>query len=140
MTELKLTADEVITYLDDVFPQVQDRFIIEDLAPMRATVRYIVKEADLRPGDTVSGPTMFTVADVAFYIATLGMIGREALTVTTSANINFMRKPAQTPLIGEARILKLGRTLSVGDVVIFSEGVEDPVAHSSITYSIPPKR
>ena len=95
-----------------------DRIVIEELAPMHARVRYVVAQSDLRPGGTVSGPAMFTLADCAFYVATLAMIGREALTVTTSATINFMRKPAPGDLIGEARILKLGRSLSVGDVML----------------------
>ena len=70
-------------------------------------------------------------------MATLALIGREALTVTTSAAIDFMRKPAPGGLVAEARVLKLGRSLSVGDVLIFSEGVEGPVARASLTYSIP---
>ena len=140
MSDLKLTTSQIVEYLDDVFPQVNGLFEIEELEPMRARVRYHVTEANLRPGNTVSGPTMFTVADVGFYIATLGMIGREALTVTTSATINFMRKPAQTDLIGEARILKLGRSLAVGDVMVYSTGMDAPVAHASMTYSIPPVR
>ena len=117
-----------------------DRIVIEELAPMHARVRYVVAQSDLRPGGTVSGPAMFTLADCAFYVATLAMIGREALTVTTSATINFMRKPAPGDLIGEARILKLGRSLSVGDVMLHSEGQEAPVAQASLTYSIPPNR
>jgi uncharacterized protein (TIGR00369 family) len=100
---------------------------------MRAT------EADLRPGGTVSGPAMFTLADCAYYMATLALIGREALTVTTNAAIDFMRKPGPGDLLAEARVLKLGRTLSVGDVLIFSEGVAEPVARASLTYSIPPR-
>ena len=136
---MQLTATELTAFLDEVFPQMEGRFAIEALAPMSASVRYIVNESDLRPGNTVSGPAMFALADVAFYIATLAMIGREALTVTTSATINFMRKPAPADLIGEARILKLGRTLSVGDVLIRSPGMEAPVAQASLTYSIPPK-
>ena len=93
--------------------------------------------ADLRPGGTVSGPAMFALADCAYYMATLALVGREALTVTTSAAIDFMRKPAPGGLVAEARVLKLGRSLSVGDVLIFSEGVEGPVARASLTYSIP---
>ena len=83
---------------------------------------------------------MFALADCAFYMATLALVGREALTVTTSAAIDFMRKPAPGGLVAEARVLKLGRSLSVGDVLIFSEGVEGPVARASLTYSIPPAR
>lgn len=134
-----LDVPELTAYLDEVFPQVTDRVVIEDMLSMGARVRLVVGEADLRPGGTVSGPAMFTLADCAFYVATLGMIGKEALTVTTSCTINFMRKPEPTDLIAEARILKLGRTLSVGDVMLYSEGKDAPVAHASLTYSIPPK-
>jgi len=94
--------------------------------------------ADLRPGGTVSGPAMFALADCAFYMATLSLVGREALAVTTSAAIDFLRKPAPGGLVAEARMLKLGRTLAVGDVLVFSDGVADPVARASLTYSIPP--
>ena len=137
-TELRLTAPEVADYLREVFPQVKGRFEIEDFEPMTARVRVRVGEEDLRPGGTVSGPTMFMAADVAFYIVTLGMVGRQALTVTTSCTINFMRKPEPRDLIAEARILKLGRSLAVGDVLLFSDGKDAPVAQASLTYSIPP--
>ena len=135
-----LDRDELTAYLAEVFPQMTDRVVIEDIRAMGARVRLVVGETDLRPGGTVSGPSMFTLADCAFYAATLGMIGKEALTVTTSCTINFMRKPEPTDLIGEARILKLGRALSVGDVMLYSEGKAEPVAHASLTYSIPPNR
>ena len=105
--ELILSAPEIALYLAEVFPQTEGRFEIEDLCPLAARVRVKVGEEDLRPGGTVSGPTMFLAADVAFYIVTLGMVGRKALTVTTSATINFMRKPDPVDLIAEARILKL---------------------------------
>jgi uncharacterized protein (TIGR00369 family) len=100
-----------------------------------------VGEKNLRPGGTVSGPAMFSLADVAVYLAILAMIGPEALAVTTNASIDFMRKPAAgRDLIAEARLLKLGRALAVGDVLVFSEGVAEPVARASFTYSIPPRR
>lgn len=140
MNETKLNAGDLTDYLAEVFPQMTDKIVIEALAPMEARVRYVVDEQDLRPGGTVSGPAMFTLADCAFYVATLAMVGKEALTVTTSATINFMRKPAPGDLIGQARVLKLGRSLSVGDVMVFSDGMDTPVAHASLTYSIPPKR
>ena len=138
--ELKLDARELTAYLDDVFPQMAGRFTIERLVPMELTCRMRITEADLRPGDTVSGPAMFTAADCAFYMATLAMVGRQALTVTTSCTINFMRKPGLGDIRAEARILKLGRSLSVGDVLLYSDGVEAPVAQASLTYSIPPGR
>lgn len=135
-----LTAEELATFLDEVFPQVRGDFAIEALEAMRARVRMPVADKHLRPGGTVSGPSMFALADMAFYMATLAMIGREPLTVTTNLNINFMRKPASTDMIAEARILKLGRTLAVGDVTLFSQGQAAPVAHATCTYAIPPRR
>lgn len=135
-----MTERELADYLDEVFPETSGRFEIEEVGPMYARLRLKVGPGDLRPGGTVSGPSMFTLADCAFYAATLAMIGRQALTVTTNCAINFMRKPEPRDLTGEARILKLGRSLSVGDVLIRSPGVEGPVAHASVTYSIPPAR
>jgi uncharacterized protein (TIGR00369 family) len=138
---VKLDETELTVFLDEVFPQVKGEMVIERVAPMRARMRLDVAERHLRPGGTVSGPTMFTLADCAFYVATLAMIGREALTVTTSLTINFMRKPSATaPLFAEARILKLGRSLSVGEVTLTSGEDVRPVAHAVVTYSIPPAR
>lgn len=136
---VKLNADELMAYLDDVFPQVTGDFTIEDLGDMRVRTRLNVAERHLRPGGTVSGPAIFALADVSVYLAVLAMIGREALAVTTNCSIDFMRKPAaRTDLIAECRLLKLGRVLAVGEVLIFSEGVDQPVARASLTYSIPP--
>ncbi len=138
---LKLSATEVTEFLSQVFPQVKNDFTIEALEEMRSTVRLNVGDRHLRPGGTVSGPAIFALADVAFYITLLGMIGREALTVTTNCAIDFMRKPAaNTDLIAESRVLKLGRSLAVGDVLIFSDGMTEPVARASLTYAIPPVR
>lgn len=138
--ELKLTAPEVEAFIADVFPQVGGDFTITALTPGALSCQMRVSEANLRPGGTLSGPTMFTLADCAFYMLTLSLIGREALTVTTSCTINFMRKPPLAPLRAEARMLKLGRALAVGDVLIFGTGMEKPVAQASLTYSIPPER
>ena len=136
-----LRAEELTAFLIEVFPQAAAFAQIEEVGPMTARVRVKVTERHLRPGGTVSGPTLFTLADTAFYVATMAMIGREALTVTTSLNINFLTKPPVADLVGHARILKLGRLLSVGEVTIWSEGRTDgPVAHASVTYAIPPRR
>ncbi|MEO1551999.1 MAG: PaaI family thioesterase [Pseudomonadota bacterium] len=136
----KMTAPEVERFLAAEFPQIDGRFELREIGPGRALVRMPVGQGDLRPGGTVSGPSMFALADVAYYIVTLAMIGPEALTVTTNCNINFMRKPQPTALVAEARILKLGRSLSVGDVSLRNEDQTDLVAHAQMTYSIPPKR
>ena len=139
--KLKLTAQEAAAFLDEVFPQVTGDFTIEDLGEMRARMRLNVDERHLRPGGTVSGPSIFALADVSAYLAVLGMIGREALAVTTNCSIDFMRKPAAgADLIADCRLLKLGRVLAVGEVLIFSEGMDAPVARASLTYSMPPVR
>jgi uncharacterized protein (TIGR00369 family) len=123
------------------FPQVAADFQIDALEPEHIVVRLRVAERHLRPGGTVSGPNMFALADVAIYLAILARLGPVALAVTTSAHVDFMRKPAaHTDLIATARLLKLGRNLAVGDVLICAEGSSDAVAHASMTYAIPPKR
>ncbi len=138
--ELKMTIAEITAFLEKVFPQIDNDFDVISLSPEGIVVRMNVKERHLRPGGTVSGPSMFALADVSYYIATLAFIGPEALTVTTNCSIDFMRKPAATGMIAKARVLKLGRTLSVGDVLLYSEGQEEPVARANLTYAIPPKR
>ena len=137
--EQKLTATELAEFIDEVFPQSRGQMMIEEVGPMRARLRMPIRDSHLRPGGTVSGPAIFTLADYAFYVATLAMIGREALTVTTNLTINFMRKPGLIDLIAEARILKLGKVLAVGDVTLYSDGDDRPMAHASITYAIPPR-
>lgn len=137
--ELRFTIPEMHAYMAEVFPQLGGRIEVLEMAPGTLRARMRATEADLRPGGTVSGPAMFTLADCAYYMATLALIGREALTVTTSCTIDFMRKPAPGDLFAEARVLKLGRSLSVGDVLLFSAGVDGPVARAGLTYSIPPR-
>lgn len=137
---LRFTIPELQDYLSEVFPQVKDDFVIEDLTDDLTRVRMIISDKHLRPGGTVSGPTMFTLADCTMYIAVLARVGREALAVTTNCSIDFMRKPtANTDLIAECRIYKMGRVLAVGDALIYSIGMSAPVARASLTYSIPPK-
>ena len=138
---VKMTAKELMEFLDREFPQVNGEFAIEEVGDSRIRVRLLVAERHLRPGGTVSGPSIFALADVSVYLAVLAMIGPEGLAVTTSCSLDFMRKPAaRTDLIAECRLLKLGRVLAVGEVLIFSEGIQAPVARASLTYSIPPTR
>lgn len=127
-------------FLAAEFPQVATSFVVEEVAPMRVCVRLKVGARHLRPGGTISGPSMFELADVAVYLAVLAMIGPQALSVTTNCSIDFMRKPAAGfDLIAQAELLKLGRVLAVGDVRIRSAGQQAPVARATLTYSIPPK-
>ncbi|MTH79018.1 PaaI family thioesterase [Paracoccus aestuariivivens] len=127
-------------FLGREFPQIADQIRVDGLDDDRLTARLVVAESHLRPGGTVSGPSMFALADVTIYLAILARIGEVALAVTTNASIDFMRKPeAGRDLLADCRILKLGKVLAVGEVLIRSEGVSDPVARCSMTYSIPPK-
>lgn len=132
-----LTAEQVQRYLVEIFPGFDAT--IESVHEKGATISMATGENHLRPGGTVSGPTMMGLADAAMYVAILGKIGKVALAVTTNLNINFYRKPKPGILRAEARILKMGQRLAVGDVLLFSEGSSESVAHVSITYSIPPE-
>ncbi|MFN4101728.1 MAG: PaaI family thioesterase [Pararhodobacter sp.] len=136
-----MDAEALTAFMTAEFPQVARQFRVERVAPMEADLRLIVGEEHLRPGGTISGPSMFALADLAFYAALLAMIGPVALAVTTNASIDFLRKPeAGRDLIGRARLLKLGRVLAVGDVLIVNEGSDAVLARASMTYAIPPKR
>lgn len=136
-----MTADELTEFLAREFPQVKNDFRIEEVRDMGIRVRLQVEDRHLRPGGTVSGPTMFSLADVSVYLAILAQIGPKALAVTTNCSIDFMRKPvANADLIADCTLLKLGRVLAVGDTMIRSEGADAPVARATLTYSIPPER
>lgn len=137
--DVVLSPEEINAYLEDVFPQLGGglRAIHAEGGTLTAVME--IGDRHLRPGNTISGPTMFTLADCAFYMCALSVVGKKALTVTTSCTINFMRKPALGDLRAEARILKRGKSLIVGDVLIFGAGQEKPVAQASLTYSIPPE-
>ncbi len=139
--DVVLDRDALTQVMHDAFDQVAEDFIIEKVKPMAVRVRLPISHKHLRPGGTVSGPTMFSLADVSVYLAVLAMIGPVVLAVTTNISMDFMRKPAaDADLISETRLLKLGRQLAVGDVLIYSEGSPDPVARASLTYAIPPNR
>jgi uncharacterized protein (TIGR00369 family) len=136
-----LNADQVSAYLDQEFPQISigRNFSIEAVGPLSARVRLHYRADHLRPGGTISGPTLFALADVALYVAILAQLGRVKLAVTTNLNINFLRKPGPADLVGEARLLKLGKRLAVGEVTMFSAGASQIVAHATGTYSLPPR-
>ena len=137
---LILNKTEVMEFLDEVFPQVRNSFSIDELEEKSIKMRLLVNDSHLRPGGTVSGPSMFSLADVSVYAMVLGMIGRQALTVTTNCSIDFMRKPkAGKDLIATGKLLKLGRLLAVGDVLLQSDGEDEIVARATLTYAIPLK-
>ena len=108
------------------------------LSPTRVVLRMPYRDDFLRPGGTISGPMLMGLADLAMYAIVLAAIGRVELAVTTSLTINFLRKPPPAAVLAEARLLKLGKRLAVGEVELFSEGDPDMVAHVTATYSIPP--
>lgn len=110
----------------------------DELARGTARLRVPFDAGMLRPGGTISGPTMMTLADATMYAVVLSAIGPQHLAVTTSFNINFLRKPGPSDLIAEGGLLKLGRRLAVIEVTLHSEGADDAVAHATGTYSIPP--
>lgn len=137
--EPKMDIPELQAFVAREFPQLGDDFLIERITEDGVTVRLKVADRHLRPGGTVSGPSMFSLADVGMYLAILARIGPVALAVTTNCSIDFMRKPAaDADLICRTRLLKLGRVLAVGDALITSAGHSAPVARASLTYSIPP--
>ena len=139
MSSLKMSAKEIMSLLTTTFPQQAKNFRIDELSESSLVVRHKIDDSHLRPGGTVSGPTMFSLADISLYILTMSRIGPVSLAVTTNCSMDFMRKPeAEVDLIAETRLLKLGRNLCVGDVLIYSEGNKKPVARASMTYSIPP--
>jgi uncharacterized protein (TIGR00369 family) len=129
-------------FLETDFPQLHtDGKVFEVMAvgPGTVTMRLMPNERHLRPGGTISGPTLFALADVGAWCAVLAHIGPVALAVTTNLNINFLRKPAPGPLSCTCRLLKLGKRLAVVDASIFDADGEDLVAHATATYSIPPR-
>ena len=135
----RITIAEFERLARDKLPLVEQYGIrAEVIEAGRVVMRMPFDEGLLRPGGTVSGPVMLALADVAVYVLVLGLIGPVELAVTTSLNANFLRRPRARDLIAEARILKLGKRLVVGEVTIHSDGEDAPVCHVTATYSIPP--
>ena len=137
-----MSVDEVRDLLERVFPQFNEdnSFEVREIVPGGCVVRLHAADRHLRPGGTVSGPSLFTLADIAGYVCVLSHAGPDALSVTTNLNINFMRKAESGPIDGHCRILKLGRSLMVFDIDMIAEANGHLVAHASGTYSIPPKK
>jgi acyl-coenzyme A thioesterase PaaI-like protein len=131
-----MSPAEIQCFIDKVFPQA-DNAVIEQAGLKRARVRRAVTDADLRPGGTVSGPTLMALADYAMYVALLSEIGPVELAVTTSFSIHFLRRPAPKDVIAEVELLKVGNRLAVGEIYLYSENISEPIAHATATYSIP---
>lgn len=136
-----MSVEELTAFIDRDFAQIHTggrSYEVVEVGPMSARLRMGYHERHLRPGGTISGPSMFALADLALYVAILAQIGPVALAVTTNLSINFMRKPQPRALIGECRLMKLGKRIAVGEVSLFSEGETEVVAHAVGSYSIPP--
>ena len=138
---MKSNKTAIIEFLTAFFPPSLERCEIEEVTECGASLVWHVGGTDLRPGGTISGPTMMALADFALYVAILGEIGIVGLAVTTNLNINFLRKPSGgVDLRGVCKLMKVGQALIVGEVWIYSIDQDEPVAHVTGTYSIPPKR
>ena len=137
----RLTAAGFRALMDEQMPFCALMGIAVDaIGPESARLRAVYDERFLRPGGTVAGPIMMGLADAAMYALVLSRIGPVELAVTTELSINFLRKPAPGDVLAEARLLKLGKRLAVGEVRLWSEAgaADELVAHVTSTYSIPP--
>ena len=136
--KLQFSISELSSYLDEVFPQVVNSYRIVDLQEGYARVIQNITHENLRPGGTVSGPTIFSLVDIGMYILLLAHIGKEPLAVTTNCSIDFLKKPTMDEeLFADCNLLKLGKTLVVGEVLVKSSEKEALLARSSITYYRP---
>ena len=137
----RMTAQELEDFLYSHFSEMDERlFHVERVEENFAEIRMTYHPRHLRPGGTISGPALMSLADTAVYLVLLAMIGPVALAVTTNLNINFLRKPAARDVIARTNLLKLGKRLAVGEVTMYSDGDARPVAHATVTYSIPAER
>jgi uncharacterized protein (TIGR00369 family) len=136
---LQMDIAELQAFMAHEFPQAaRVAARIEDLRPGAIRLRLPFHDDQLRPGGTLSGPTLMTLADRATYLLVLSLIGPVALAVTTNLNINFLSKPGPKDLLADAQLLKLGKRLAVAEVKLRSDGDDTVVAHATVTYSIPP--
>ena len=135
---MKATLQDIQQFLEKEFPQSLSHCAVKEIFEGGARATYLIQADHLRPGGTVSGPSMFTIADFAMYVAVLGQVGLVALAVTSNINIHFLRKPvAGRNLEAECRILKSGRQLIVCEVLVYSEGQTEPVAQVTGSYMLP---
>lgn len=139
--KLALNKEELSDYMFEIFPQIGEDYVIDELDTESVVMRLRVESRHLRPGGTVSGPSMFALADVTVYAMVLARLGRKALAVTTNSSLDFLRKPdGGVDIIARGKLLKMGRVLVVGDVLMYPDGSDKPVARATMTYSIPPDR
>lgn len=138
-----IAADELTRRLSAEFPQVWSSLSglsIEEVWSGGCRLRQAFREQSLRPGATISGATIMALGDYAVYVAVLATMGWEPLAVTTSLNVNFLRKPGRNDLLADCDLIKVGKRLVVGEVMIREAGEEEPIAHLTSTYSVPPRR
>ena len=132
------TKHIIAEFLVKEFPQ--SKCVVESIGECSSIISHPIGFDELRPGGTVSGPVLMTVADVALYAALLGELGLVALAVTSNLSINFLRKPAATKdIVGHCKLVKVGRTLVMGEVMLYSRGDDRPVAQVMGTYALPAK-
>ena len=133
----QITIKEISKKLKDIFPQVADKYEIISLKSNYSEVKLLSNNKNLRPGNTISGPSMFELADLSFYIAIMASTDLGDKSVTTNVSINFIKKPLLSNLLGISQIKKMGKRLVVGDVEILSEDKKQTYAQALFTYSIP---
>ena len=139
----KLTRKELAERLRLEFPEASHTigdYEIEEVWHGGCRLRLRYDKRALRPGGTLVGAAMMSIGDFAMYVALLSAIGWVPLAVTTNLTINFLKKPAARERLAQARLIKLGKRLAVGEVAIHSDGDEDLAAHVTSTYSIPSKK
>ncbi|WP_341781225.1 PaaI family thioesterase [Ectopseudomonas mendocina] len=134
-----MTALEVQTLIRDGLPMAEDIDLRIDRLDERGVLARVPFHTKLvRPGGTLSGPTIMALGDAAMYAVVLGRLGRVEMAVTSNLNINFLVKPRPVDLLAEARILRLSRRQAVCEVSLYSRGNEDElVAHVTGTYALP---
>jgi uncharacterized protein (TIGR00369 family) len=132
-----MPKQEIEEWFADHFPGFHKRFRLETVEPGRARLRLLVGEHHLRPGGTVSGPSMMTLADAAVYAALLALDDKAGDAVTSNFNIAFLRRPESADVLADAELLSVGRRLVVADVRLRSEGKDKPVANAMVTYVRP---
>ena len=133
----QISIKEISKKLKDIFPQVADKYEIISLKSNYSEVKLLSNNKNLRPGNTISGPSMFELADLSFYIAIMASTDLGDKSVTTNVSINFMKKPLLSNLLAISQIKKIGKRLIVGDVEILSEDKKQTYAQALFTYSIP---
>jgi acyl-coenzyme A thioesterase PaaI-like protein len=135
-----MDAAEVAAFLDEIAPGVTEYMKIEEATPQGARIRLLGSDNHLRPGGIVSGPTLMTLADFSVWVPVLAAIGPEPMTTTVDLNIHFFRRVPPGDVIAQTRLHKVGKRLATGDVLMYADGHPDPVAHATVTYSIPAER